>query len=529
METFLTITVSLISGRFHGRNQRNLPEWPPSPFRLFQSLVAGAAQTISVDKARKTLEWLEQQSISSVLTPPAYEGKPATSYVLTNQRDKTIGTKVTEASLKSAKLVHPMILLTEDNSDLHFVISSSASESDLNVLQEIARGVSHFGQGIDAAEVRIANMSVQDIQSLSGIEWISSETQGTLLPVPYQGSLRALERSYNSWRKQSSQTHRKLSLPPIPVQRLDSKRFRHEECSEPPVFRTFELRNLDGMRASLPDSFNTRIAGMIRHLTTDPTFATSLGWCPQEMAMLHGHMEARGDEPNVATERFGFIGLPTLRWMGPERGWRIDDCRRVLLTAPALHSDLLDEFVLKINQRELKPLGDGLPLRLVLCPTDSTFQRYTQSASRWSTVTPMVLPNHLASSKDRRRLRNPKLSDETRANIRAKLDRRIETMIRNALMHAGISKKVSQSARIKWNSHGFWPGASPAKDHAITKHLKGKPKRHILIEWRDPHGSPLQMSGPLAIGAGAHAGLGLFAPMPSELNRSPSSSESQTA
>ena len=34
----------------------------------------------------------------------------------------------------------------------------------------------------------------------------------------------------------------------------------------------------------------------------------------------------------------------------------------------------------------------------------------------------------------------------------------------------------------------------------------------------DPLGAPLQMSGPLNIGAGAHAGLGLFAPIPSELN-----------
>lgn len=517
MKRHLVITVSLTSGRFHGRNQSSQPEWPPSPFRLFQALVAGAAQTISVEEARDTLQWLEQQQNISILTPPAYQGVKAITYVLTNQRDKTIGTQTTEADLKSAKVVHPMILSSQDDCDIHFVFSTMAKENHLQNLQAISRGVSHFGQGVDSAEVRAANLTTEQIQALTGVEWMISETQGTSLPVPFQGSLEALERSYHSWRKQASQSHKKLALPPFPVPRLASQKFRHEECPDPPAYRCFELRNIDDSRASPPDTFNTRIAGMVRHLTTDPSFAASLGWTPQEMAMLHGHLEARGDDPIVATDRFGFIGLPTLRWMGQERGWAVDNCHRVILTAPANYSERLDEFALKINHRELHPLGNEPSLKLVLCRSDSQINRYTQSSSRWATITPMVLPNQLASSKDRKRLRNPKLDDDIRLNIQAKLNRRIDTMIRNAIMHAGISRAIAQAALIKWNSRGFWPGASPAKHHTITKHLEGRPKRHILIEWRDPSGAPLQMSGPLTIGAGAHAGLGLFAPMPSEL------------
>lgn len=528
MKKRLVITVSLISGRFHGRNQTNQPEWPPSPFRLYQALVAGAAQTISVETARPTLQWMERCRTISILTPPAYQGKKATSYVLTNQRDKTIGTKTTEASLKSAKVVHPVILSSHENCDLHFVYSSEAPKNHLETLQHISRGVSHFGQGIDAAEVRVANLASEQIENLTGTEWISDETQGTPLPVPFEGSLEALERSYHSWRKQASQSHKKLSLPPIPVPRLATQKFRHEQCPDPPVFRCFELRDLDGSRAALPDTLNTRIAGMIRHLTTDPDFASSLGWSPQEMAMLHGHLESRGESPRVATQRFGFIGLPTLRWLGDARGWSVDNCRRVFLTAPAQYADLLDEFTLKINHRELRPLGDSLSLTLVLSKPDSTTNYYTQSSSRWSTVTPMVLPNHLASSKDRRRLRNPKLNDETRSNILAKLDRRIDTMIRNAITNAGISRTLANAALIKWNSHGFWPGASSAKHHTTTKHFEKHPKRHILIEWRDPLGAPLQLSGPLTIGAGSHAGLGLFAPMPSELNHQQTQPSSPT-
>jgi len=517
MKSHLVITVSLLSGRFHGRNQNNQPEWPPSPFRLFQALVAGAAQTISVERARDTLQRLEERHVISILTPPAYQGEKAITYVLTNQRDKTIGTQTTEADLKSAKVVHPMIVSSQDQCDIHFVFATEAEDNHLKNLQAISRGVSHFGQGIDSTEVRVANLTSEQVQTLTGVEWISSETQGTFLPVPFQGSLEALERSYHSWRKQASQSHKKLSLPPIPVPRLASQKFRHEECPDPPVSRCFELRHIDGSRASVPDTFNTRIAGMVRHLTTDPNFASSLGWSDQKIAMLHGHLESRGDKPIVATERFGFIGLPTLQWIGQERGWTVSDCRRVILTAPSAYSERLDEFALKINHRELQPLGDAPSLKLVLCRPDSTFNRYTRSSARWATVTPMVLPNQLASSKDRRRLRNPQLCDETRGNILAKLDRRIDTMIRNAITHAGISRALAKAALIKWNTHGFWPGASPAKYHTTTKHFERNPKRHILIEWRDPLGAPLQLSGPLTIGACAHAGLGLFAPMPAEL------------
>lgn len=519
MSDCLVITASLISARFHGRGQDGKIEWPPSPFRLYQALVAGAAHTTTIDEARPTLLWLEEQGVKSVLTPPAFKGQEVTTYVLTNQRDKSIGSKKTEAELKSAKILKPMILSNSDELDIFYVFNWEAPKEHLQTLKKIASGVSHFGHGIDAAVVLADNVSHEKIEALRGEEWLRSNTVGNSLSVPYKGALAALERSYQSWRAQASQIHNRLSLPPIPVPRLAFQNYRHEEHPVPPAHRLFILCAEDGASLALPDTCNTHLAGMIRHLTTEPSFASILGWESTEMAMLHGHAEARGEAPKVAEERFGFVGLPTLRWAGKEIGWRVDDCRRVLLTAPAQYSERLDELVLRLHHRNLQPLGGSPPIRLVSVALDSTAERYVQSASRWSTVTPLVLPNPLGSSKDRRRLRDPRRSVEARQNILEKLDRRIDAMIRNAIVNAGISRALAQAARIRWNRSGFWPGVSRAKEHAVTKHLENRPRFHVEIEWFTRSGAPLKVSGPLLLGAGAHVGLGLFAPLPEELKR----------
>ena len=117
MSDKLVVSVSLLTGRFHGKGQGNAAEWPPAPFRLFQALVAGAAQTISVDAARSALLWLEIQATSSIRTPSAYKGNKINLYVLTNQRDKAIGTKKSEAELKTKKVIEPIILASDQDTE----------------------------------------------------------------------------------------------------------------------------------------------------------------------------------------------------------------------------------------------------------------------------------------------------------------------------------------------------------------------------------------------------------------------------
>src|SRR5438128_9424211 len=68
MPNILLISVRFHDGRYHGTG-----DWPPSPARLFQALVAGIGQDGPLsDEVSKPLEWLEE------LDPPVIGGPHTT-------------------------------------------------------------------------------------------------------------------------------------------------------------------------------------------------------------------------------------------------------------------------------------------------------------------------------------------------------------------------------------------------------------------------------------------------------------------
>ena len=71
----LCVTVRFLQPTFHGRIDGGEGEWPPSPLRLFQALVASAARLpIGLDdRTREAFHWLERCSAPIILAPPAME------------------------------------------------------------------------------------------------------------------------------------------------------------------------------------------------------------------------------------------------------------------------------------------------------------------------------------------------------------------------------------------------------------------------------------------------------------------------
>ena len=43
MPDYLCISIRFLGGAFHGRADHGEPEWPPSPLRLYQAIVAASA------------------------------------------------------------------------------------------------------------------------------------------------------------------------------------------------------------------------------------------------------------------------------------------------------------------------------------------------------------------------------------------------------------------------------------------------------------------------------------------------------
>ena len=85
----LCITVCWLGDRYHGLLGRDgPPEWPPSPFRLFQALVAGVARRGALDtEPGRSLEWLQSKP-PIIIAPRSRPGQVVTRFVPNNDGDK---------------------------------------------------------------------------------------------------------------------------------------------------------------------------------------------------------------------------------------------------------------------------------------------------------------------------------------------------------------------------------------------------------------------------------------------------------
>src|SRR5690242_7598778 len=76
----------LISVRFHEGRYHGAGNWPPAPSRLFQALVAAAAQP-GLDSARDALNWLERLDAPVIAAPARHDGQPVSLFVPNNDLD----------------------------------------------------------------------------------------------------------------------------------------------------------------------------------------------------------------------------------------------------------------------------------------------------------------------------------------------------------------------------------------------------------------------------------------------------------
>jgi len=92
----------LASVRFHDGRYHGVGDWPPSPARLFQGLVAAAALPGLNDTKRNALKWLETLSAPAIAAPAAYSGQNVNLFVPNNDLDAKGGDIRRIAEIRSA-------------------------------------------------------------------------------------------------------------------------------------------------------------------------------------------------------------------------------------------------------------------------------------------------------------------------------------------------------------------------------------------------------------------------------------------
>lgn len=521
--TYFCVSIRWLDPRYHGQKADGEPEWPPSPLRLYQAMLAGACRRGDMTNgSRAALEWLQAQAPPIVVAPIAQAGQEFTRFVPNNDSD----VELDRQGRLTPKNVRPTLLLGD--SMIHYLWSleeplDHEARDYVAVLSEVAHHIAALGWGVDMAVGGGSIVSEAHAAALPGERWSPSAAasdEGLRVPVP--GTLEALIHRHECIAERIAHEEvRRLNLAPSSVlstplrlSTFSRREYRRDSDQGGHPTAAFALRRLDDAGFSAFDTARKAltVAGMMRHAAK--LAAESAGWSQEKVAaFVLGHGEVRDSVRHlpVGPCRFAYLPLPSTEVRGGASV--VGSVRRGVLTAFADRCDgeidwarraLSGQQLIDEGRKEavalLSPLSDG----------DAVLARYTRPAVVWTTVTPVVLPGHDDKRQYRRRLARGTHAGKQK-ELLDRIAGRVDGLLRKAIRQAGFPAALAESAHLEWRRVGFLPGTGVAQRYGVPNHLKRLPRLHVKIHWRNARNEPVEVPGPICLGAGRFLGLGLFA------------------
>jgi len=455
------IRVAWPSGTYHGR------EWPPSPLRLYQAMLAGyrtaRPPNPQLDAALLHLEGLEPPLIHA---PLAAEQSPVAASVPNNDGDvildqwakgETEKAHVKKERLRTIRVRRPWRF---DGPVTYTWRGNAQTNEHMGAITQLADSLTALGQGIDLAWASVTK-SAPDPHALC---YQPDAGAALRLTVPYPGVFDALELRYHALRS------RMQGDAVSGVAEPDHREIGYRSELDPPA-RAWVLLNLHDPNTertwSTERSRLMDVAAMTRHAIQDA--ATRAGLDAETVAALMGHR----DEQRILIHPLPNVG----------HHYADGRIRRVLLSAPeTIDPAVWRAVVYRLTGAALTPLGASEPVAL-LAPAsadDTLLKRYAGQSTTWTTATPMVLPGH----------------DHRRGKPRP------QRTLARLLRHAGLPAALVEEATFEVAPR--LRGSPTARECRLPAHLVGRPLAHATIRWRVP------VSGPLALGAGVGYGFGVF-------------------
>jgi len=494
----LCLSVTLLDGRFHGRGDGRGPEWPPSPWRLFQALLAGAHtgghHPEWTDSHAKAFQWLEQRDPPLIVSPDRRELSGYTLSVPNNDMDRLAAAwasrrepRTTAAELRTLKAVRPSASAPDQPMTLHYLYPLTNDEvpnPEAETLCQAARCLHTFGWGIDAAVAYGRVLSPEETERLPGVRW--RPHRGPWLGqnvrrVPKEGSLDDLTTCHGEFtRRVDGDTLRQPKRPTV----FDRVAYLRDSEVPSRPFAAFLLRatqHPENWRPFRQHDANI-VAAMLRSLTCRVAQADSHEFPHGSDSYVAGHRENGQDE----RPRFSYLVLPSIGH--PHADGMI---RRVLIAEP--HGGDGNHAAWAANRLRGQTLTDkeGRPVAIVQAsePLEKVIRSYVAESRTWTSVTPVILPGY----DDFRALKPNQAGSATKA----------ERLLFKAIAQAGIPVQALSDVTLR--KAPLWPGSFHPRDYQRPDYLRNLPGWHVSLKFREP------VTGPLAIGAGRHCGLGVLA------------------
>ena len=528
MGSHFCLSVRFLDAMFHGRSDGDNAEWPPSPLRLFQALVAAAARRNAGELAagaRSALKWLEQKKAPVMIAPAGITGLGYSISVPNNAMDivarawskgnESSKGDANPATHRTMKFVRPVLL---EGDTTHYIwrlpdLSEQVLE-DVRLLSETATSVVALGWGLDLTIGRGALLSDREMDSLPGERWLPAKaSEGKGLRVPVEGTLEDILRRHRGFRERLGPSG---FVPPPLLSFYTTVDYRR--ATDPPVrpLVAFSLLrpNANGYRPFDSARGGLRVAGMTRSAVK--TAAEQSEWPESKIAsFVLGHGEPNGTcgHVSVGPMRFAYLPLPSIEARNKRRP-AAGSVRRIMISTFATGCEEEIGWAQRtISGQELRDEQTRRPVALLsLIPGhDNVVRCYLRSATVWTTVTPVVLPGFDDPRHYRRRMQRS-VGGGVQRELLERLDIRIDKLLRRAIVQAGFSETLATNADVEWRKAGFWPGTDMADHYGAPDHLKRFPRYHVRIQWRNERSNPVKIGGPVCLGGGRFYGLGLFAP-----------------
>lgn len=468
----LCISVTFLDPCFHGKGDDE-PEWPPSPMRLFQALLAGARTGCrgaewSPAKA-EAFRWLEAREPPLIIAPAALLTSGCTLFVPDNDSDKEFDRQ----KLLTSKVSRPFRLSGGDTVHYLWPIEETGwtvGRLHADPLCQEARHLLALGWGIDQVVGNGRILTDAEAAAVPGERWRAwtGHRPEPAWRVPTAGSLDDLEAVYRSFVQRVDGRQYRPSLKPT---RFNTVSYLSGGTPPPRSYARFELP--EGVAFRQEDA--VKVAAMLRSLASRHARDDTHQFPGGSETYVAGHAGQQERTP----ARFSYLPLPTI-------GHRHADgmIRRVVIAEPfggdGAHARWAQNRLRQETLRDPEGNDRGLLLDLWRASSRAMIDRYVAGARAWCSVTPVVLPG---------------FDDGKHAKA--------EKLLFAALRQADLP--LDALADLTMRKAPFWPGSQRPREYFRPDYLRHLPGWHVRLVFQEP------LPGPLALGAGRHAGLGIFA------------------
>lgn len=493
MTHYLTITVRAHEGRYHGEG-----DGPPSPFRLFQALVAGAGLSGPLDSSTKAvLSWLERLPAPVVASPRAIRGQVVSVFMPNNDLDAVGGDPRRMGEIRTAtKLARPLLFDVGVPWVYAWPINVD-DEPQAEAICSLAERLYQLGRGVDMAwawgELLDDDALEARLAQHGGEVWRPSAGEGRRLACPQPESLKSLDSRYAKKRFHWESGRRVFVQAPKP-------HFRNVAYESEPTRYLFDIRSSTDPERFLP--WPLEAASWLVVCVRDRALSRLRDAAPEQASECEQYLVGRradGSNAVPSESRVRMLPIPSIGMRYADHG-----IRRFLVEIPGACPLRVDDVRWAFSGAELFDEETGEVIAVLTPRADDGMLRHygVESGARvFRTVMPAVLPK----TAKRRRVEPTRKLVEAKAGLeRAEEVKRACAAVGQALRHAGVRAPV-EAVRVQREP---FDAAGTRVEHFSEGTRFAKERLwHVEIAFG------ARITGPLVIGDGRFLGLGVMAPV----------------